>query len=52
MSTNISLTGKLEAKLNKAYLAASKKNITSNKDDFIKNGIDIYLDTLYKNKVI
>ena len=40
MSTNISLTGKLEAKLNKAYLAASKKNITSNKDDFIKNGID------------
>jgi len=52
MAINISLNGKLEAKLNKAFLAAKNKKITSNKDDFIKTGIDTYLDMLSKNKVI
>ena len=52
MATPLSLNGKLEAKCKKAFLAAQKKKITSNMDDFIKTGIDTYLDMLYKNKVI
>ena len=52
MATNISLSGILETKINKAYLAASKKKITSNKIDFIKNGIETFIDGLYENKVL
>ncbi len=52
MATNLSLSGILEVKINKAFLAASKKKMTSNKDDFIKTGIETYIDGLYKNKVI
>ena len=52
MAISLSLNGKLEAKCNKAFLAASKKKITNNKDDFLRNGIDTYLDMLYKNNVI
>ena len=52
MTTNIPLSGILEAKVNKAFLLASKKKITSNKIDFIKNGIETYNDDLYKNKVL
>tara|TARA_R100001443_G_scaffold41471_1_gene54909 strand:- start:556 stop:714 length:159 start_codon:yes stop_codon:yes gene_type:complete len=52
MATNISLSGILETKINKAFLLASKKKITSNKIDFIKNGIETFIDGLYENKVL
>ena len=52
MTTNIPLSGILEAKVNKAFLLASKKKITSNKIDFIKTGIETFIDDLYKNKVL
>ena len=52
MATNINLTGTLDTKVEKAFLAAKKKKMTSNKVDFIKNGIETFIDGLYDNKVL